>query len=60
MEEYSLHNKLLKILLAPGYLYGIGADGEVYVAKVKLPEAGETIKIPPWIAVEKDDNEKIH
>lgn len=38
---------ILKIVLKPGLLYGIGADGEVYYVEATVPKPGETISLPP-------------
>lgn len=39
--------EIVKLVLKPGYLYGIGEDGELYRAEAKLPKAGETVVFPP-------------
>ena len=45
--DYELGIAAMKLLMKPGYLYGIGRDGELYVAEVEMPAPGETLVIPP-------------
>ena len=45
MSEFIL--EILKATLKPGYLYGVGADGEVYCIEATVPKPGETILLPP-------------
>ena len=38
--------EIVKLLLKPGYLYGIGEDGELYSIPVdKLPREGESVSL---------------
>ena len=38
--------EIVKLLLKPGYLYGIGEDGELYRIPVdKLPREGESVSL---------------
>lgn len=46
MSDY-LVLSILKAVLKPGLLYGIGADGEVYCVEASVPRPGETIRLPP-------------
>lgn len=38
---------VLRKVMEPGYLYGISKDGELYRAKVDMPNPGQTITLPP-------------
>lgn len=43
-EIMSLEIELLKMMLKPGYLYGVGEDGDIYCVKIaKLPQEGDYI-----------------
>ena len=46
-EKNILSVELLKLLLKPGYLYGIGKDGELYCIEAEIPEPGQTVIMPP-------------
>lgn len=35
----------LKATLEPGYLYGIGPDGELYCVEAEIPEPGKAVTI---------------
>lgn len=35
----------LKATLKPGYLYGIGPDGELYCVEAEIPEPGKAVTI---------------
>lgn len=38
---------VMKAAMKPGYLYGIGEDGELYCVPAQMPKPGETIIMPP-------------
>lgn len=40
--------ELIKSAMKPGYLYGIGEDGNLYCIEAKLPKPGETMIMPPF------------
>ena len=40
--------ELMKAVLKPGYLYGVGEDGELYCIEAKMPKPGETMIMPPF------------
>ena len=48
----------MKMLMKPGYLYGIGQDGELYAAKVEMPNPGKTIVLPPMHMPSEEELEK--
>ena len=52
MSDSSLGKELLKQLLKPGYLYGIGTDGELYTVKVDFPPPKGCIKSLPLLEAE--------
>ena len=37
--------EFLKSMLKPGYLYGIGPDGELYCVEDKIPKTGYAVTI---------------
>lgn len=37
--------EIMKSVLKPGYLYGIGPDGEVYCVEAEIPEPGKAVTI---------------
>ena len=37
--------EFLKSMLKPGYLYGIGPDGELYCVEAKIPKPGYAVTI---------------
>ena len=41
--------ELLKAVLKPGYLYGVGKDGELYCVGAEIPEPGKTIQYDPML-----------
>lgn len=45
----------MKVAMRPGYLYGIGEDGELYCVEAKLPKPGETIIMPPMTMPKEED-----
>ena len=47
--------EFLKRALKPGFLYGIGNDGELYCVEVQMPDKGKTIVIPPMYMPEDDE-----
>lgn len=46
MEDFILY--IIKKALKPGYLYGVGEDGELYCIEAKMPKPGETVVMPPF------------
>lgn len=51
-----LEVEILKQLLEPGYLYGIGHDGDVYRIEATIPRPGETVYMPPFHMPTADKN----
>jgi hypothetical protein len=45
--ESILGVELLKLLLKPGYLYGIARNGELYCIEAEIPAPGQTVVLPP-------------
>ena len=46
MSDNSVWVEIIKTLLKPGYLYGIGEDGELYAVEIdKLPKEHDTVII---------------
>ena len=45
--ESVLGVELLKLLLKPGYLYGISRDGNIYCIEAEIPAPGQTVVLPP-------------
>lgn len=44
MADKNAFLEIVKLLLKPGYLYGIGEDGELYkIAIDRLPKDGESV-----------------
>ena len=46
MDDFILY--VIKKALKPGYLYGVGEDGELYCIEAKMPKPGETVVMPPF------------
>lgn len=51
--ESILGVELLKLLLKPGYLYGISRNGELYCIEAEIPAPGQTVVLPPLHMPEK-------
>lgn len=45
--ESILGVELLKLLLKPGYLYGVTEGGELYCIEAEIPAPGQTVVLPP-------------
>ena len=56
--DYELGIAIMKIFMKPGYLYGIGKDGELYSAKVEMPDPGQTLVMPPMHMPSEEELEK--
>jgi hypothetical protein len=46
-EKNILSVELLKLLLKPGYLYGVTESGELYCIEAEIPAPGQTVFLPP-------------
>lgn len=40
--------EVMKASIKPGFLYGIGDDGNLYCIEAKMPKPGETMIMPPF------------
>lgn len=47
--------EVMKAAMKPGYLYGLGKDGELYCIEAQIPEPGGTLIMPPMIVPEQED-----
>lgn len=53
--ESILGVELLKLLLTPGYLYGVTESGELYCIEAEIPAPGQTVVLPPLHMPEKEE-----
>lgn len=53
--ESILGVELLKLLLKPGYLYGVTDGGELYCIEAEIPAPGQTVVLPPLHMPEKEE-----
>ena len=47
--------EIIKQSIKPGYLYGLGEDGEIYRVEAPMPKPGETIVMPPMHMPREDE-----
>lgn len=52
-DSFKLSYELLKLMLKPGYVYGVGEDGEIYCCETTVPISGRTSQYM-FQAAEKD------